>query len=138
MLLHTEPLAFVFPGRVHEEREERPQAQDLHELVTVVCAREARCGVVEHLQRAVPRKLLFPGARRAGQVTGQAKSPGRSGQWSGHRAGQVTRQVTGQVRSPDRSLVRSGHRAGQGRSPDRSDDMMVGRSSPGFYLLPRI
>ena len=49
VFLDAEPLPLVFSRRLHEEREERPQAEDLHELVTVVAARRARRGVIQHL-----------------------------------------------------------------------------------------
>lgn len=47
-------------GRLHEEREDGAQAQDVHKLVAVVRPLRADHAVVQHLQGAGPRHFLLP------------------------------------------------------------------------------
>lgn len=50
--------------RLHEEREDGPQAQDVHKLVAVVCPLWADHAVVQDLQCAGPRHFFLPVQRR--------------------------------------------------------------------------
>lgn len=47
-------------GRLHEEREDGAQAQDVHKLVAVVRPLRADHAVVQHLQGAGPGHFLLP------------------------------------------------------------------------------
>lgn len=55
-------------GRLHEEREDGPQAQDVYKLVAVVHPLGADHAMVQDLQCAGPRHLLLPVQWRRGRV----------------------------------------------------------------------